>query len=332
MDIDWKPLRDIIDTHQRFVLSSHVRPDADALGSELAVAELLETLGKSVRIVNPSAVPDNLKFLDPHGRAQKLGQDARPEDVADADVHLVLDTSSWVQLGDVGKVLKSSPARNVVIDHHVSSDDLGATEFKDVSAEATGALVFRMVRALDYPLTTSMATALFCAIATDTGWFRFSSTTGNTLRIVGELIDLGVQPHVLYSLLYERCSVARLRLQGRVLSRVTVDAGGRLAYVQARRDDFKETGAAPVDTEDLVNECLKIEGTECAFIAVEQYSGKVKISFRSRSDLNVAGIAEQFGGGGHKQAAGAMLDGPMPAAVDKVAAALRSALAERTTS
>ena len=332
MEIDWEPLREIIDTHQRFVLSSHVRPDADALGSELAMAELLEGLGKSVRIVNPSAVPDNLKFLDPHGRAQKIGQDARAEQVAEADVHIVLDTSSWVQLGDVGKVLKSSPAKNVVIDHHASSDDLGAIEFKDVTAEATGALVFRMARALDCPLTASMATSLFCAIATDTGWFRFSSTTGRTLRIAGELIDLGVQPHVLYRLLYEQCSVGRLRLRGRVLSGVTVDEGGRLAYVQAGREDFKQTGAAPVDTEDLVNECLKIDGTECAFIAVEQFSGKVKISFRSRSELNVAAVAEQFGGGGHRQAAGAMLEGPLATAIEKVVASLKAALSEQTES
>ncbi len=140
MKIDWEPLREIIADNERFVLSSHVRPDADALGSELAMAMLLENLGKSVRIVNPSALPDNLFFLDPGNRVMKIGKDISAEDVLDTDVHVILDTSAWVQLVDVGKVLRKTKAKRVVIDHHVSSDNLGAVEFKDTTAEATGAL------------------------------------------------------------------------------------------------------------------------------------------------------------------------------------------------
>lgn len=326
MKIDWEPLRDILENHQRFVLSGHVRPDADAIGSELAMAGILEAMGKSVRIVNPSEIPDNLYFLDPDKRIKKIGVGISAEEVADTDVHIVLDTSAWTQLQDVGKVLKTTKAVKVVIDHHVSSDDLGAMEFKDTTAEATGTLVFQMAQSLGYPLNKELALPLFCAIATDTGWFRFSSTTASTYRAIAELIDLGAEPHVIYGLLYEQFSLARVRLAGRVLQRVTVECEGRLSYTWVTQKDFAETKARPVDTEDLVNECLKITGTQCAFIAIEQQNKSIKFSLRSRKDVDVSKVAEQFGGGGHKQASGTVLPGPLEDAKAKVLTAIKEVL------
>lgn len=326
MTIDWQPLCDIIEQHQRFVLSSHVRPDADALGSELAFANLLESIGKSVRVINPSAPPDNLKFLDPRGRAVKFGQNASADEVCDTDVHVVLDTSAWKQLDSVGRALKRSTAVKVLIDHHVSSDDLGAIEFKDTSSEATGALVFDFAQARGLSIDEESANLLYCAIATDTGWFRFPSTTAQTMRVIGQLIDLGAKPPVLYRQLYEQRSLARLRLASRILNRVTLDCDGRLAYTTVEWKDFEATGATPVDTEDMVNECLTIAGTQAAFIAVEQQNRIIKVSFRSRSELNVAAIAEKFGGGGHKQASGATLKGPLRDATQRILTQFQAAI------
>ncbi len=326
MGIDWEPLREIIDSNQRFVLSSHVRPDADALGSELGLAAILESRGKSVRIVNPSASPANLDFLDPEKRVKKIGNGMSIEDACDTDVHIVVDTSAWTQLVDVGKVLKQTSAKKVVIDHHVSSDDLDAVEFKNTKAEATGALIFQLAETLETPITEETATALFCAIATDTGWFRFPSTSSETMRIIGRLIDFGAKPHLIYQLLYERYSAARVKLAGRILSRLNVECDGRLAYICVELKDFKETGAVPADTEDIVNECLRISGTECAFIAIEQRNQQVKVSFRSRTVADVAKVAEQFGGGGHKQAAGAILPGPLADALAKVLTSMKAAI------
>lgn len=328
MQIDWEPLREIIRNHKRFVLSSHVRPDADSIGSELALAAILEREGKSVRIVNPSAIPASLTFLDPGNKVLKIGEGITHDEIVDTDVHIVVDTSSWMQLVDVGKALRASSAVKVVIDHHVSADDIGAIEFKDPEAEATGALIMRMAEGLGVPLPSEAALPLFCAIATDTGWFRFSSTTGDTLRRVGQLIDLGAQPGLIYQLLYEQYSYARIKLASVVLGRVVLEAGGRLAFTWVNLEDFESTGAKPVDTEDLVNECLTIAGTECAFIAIEQPNKRIKVSFRSRTSLNVAAVAEQFEGGGHKQAAGAILPGPPAVARQKVLAAMLAALTE----
>ena len=327
MVIPWEPLRGVLISNRRFVLSSHVRPDADAIGSELGLAAILQSLGKEVRIVNPSAIPPTLDFLDPNRQILKIGEGIRPEALLETDVHIVVDTSSWSQLQEVGQMMRRSSARRVVIDHHASSDDLGALEFKDIEAEATGALILEMADALDLPIPREVAGPLFCAIATDTGWFRFSSVRESTLRAAARLIDLGARPDVLYRQLYEQFSLGRIRLAGCVLSRVTLDCNGKLAYTWVESADFDRCGARPVDTEDLVNECLKIAGTQCAFIAVEQLNKSVKISFRSRAGVDVAALAEQFGGGGHKQASGATLTGSLPEARERVLFALRAVLA-----
>jgi phosphoesterase RecJ-like protein len=322
MPIQWEPLCEIVRTHQRFVLTSHVRPDADALGSELAMAGLLEQIGKTVTIVNASPVPHKLAFLDPTKRILQLGVGITDEQALDTDVHMILDTSAWGQLAEVGRVFRRTQAVKVCIDHHSSSEDLGSINFKDTSSEATGALMFQFAQAMQIPISPQVAEAMYCAIATDTGWFRFSSTTSDTMRMIATLIDAGARPDLLYRSLYEQSTLSRVRLAGRVLSRVKLDCNGKLASTFVRQDDYKETGAEPADTEDLVNECLTIAGTEAAFILIEQTNSQIKASFRSRSHIEVSRIAEQFHGGGHKQAAGAILPGPMGEAQSRVLAAM----------
>lgn len=317
MTIDWEPFRKIIEQNERFVLTSHVRPDADALGSELALANMLESQGKQVMIVNPSATPSNLAFLDPTNRVRKISE-VEAEDVLSNDVHVILDTSAWSQLPTIGDLLRKTEAQRVVIDHHVSSDDLNAIEFKDTTAEATGTLLHRLAMALDLPISKATAEAMFCAIATDTGWFRFPAIDGDTMRIAGDLMDRGVEPYVLYQTLYEQRSLARLHLASRILAAARVKFDGQLAFTTVTQNDFTATGGTPVDTEGMVNQCLAIAGTKAAFIAVELKNKRVKISFRSRPGINVSKVAERFGGGGHTQASGATMPGPLRVAVSRV--------------
>lgn len=328
MTINWEPLRPIIAANQRFVISSHVRPDADAIGSEIGLARVLQALGKSVQIINHSPTPPNLFFLDPQKDVKQLGVSATAADVASAQVHFIVDTSSWIQLNDVGKAMRDAKSLRIVIDHHVSADDLGATEFKDTQCEATGSLIFDLAQFLKVDLTPDAATALFAAIATDTGWFRFSAVTSLTMRRIAHLMEYGASPSQIFRELYEQSTVARMHLVGRALSRMVLDCNGQLAYLSIPWSDFEETGAVSSDTEDLVNECLKVTGTKGAFIAIEMQSKQVKVSFRSRSEgLDVAKIAEQFGGGGHRQAAGATLTSPLPEAIEKARNAMATVLA-----
>ncbi len=182
--IDWHRFCELIRSHERFLLTSHIRPDCDALGSELAMAGILESLGKQVLIVNGQQTPPNLAFIDP-GKKLRLGVDVQPADLAEVQVLLVLDTSARAQLGPMADVVRTTKAHKAVLDHHIDSDDMGAELFKDVEAEATGRLVLEAAKHLRAKLTAEIARALFAAMATDTGWFRFSSVRGDTMRAAG---------------------------------------------------------------------------------------------------------------------------------------------------
>jgi phosphoesterase RecJ-like protein len=318
MTIDWPALAQIVQQHERFLLTSHIRPDCDALGSELGMAELLETLGKDVLIVNGQATPPNLRFLDARGKILAIHEDIRPEELHDRQVLIVLDTSAWAQLGPMADVVKSSRALKLIVDHHLSEDDLGAISFKDTTAEATGRLVAEAAEQLQVPLSKTMATALYAAIATDTGWFRFPSAGAATYRWAAKLIEAGAEPPRIYGDLYEQETLGRCRLRGVILSRLATELDGRLVHSYVLKDDFARTGALPQDTEDAINLSLSIAGTQFAIILVEQLSGGFKLSFRSRCRLDCSQIAAQFGGGGHKAAAGAFIQQPFEIAQPRV--------------
>lgn len=324
--MDWSELVTVINQNRRFVITSHIRPDADALGSELGLARALKKLGKDVRIVNASPTPTRLQFLDSDKSILMLGQGIQEEEALDTDVHLVVDTSAWGQLGEMAKVFRKTSAKKIIVDHHVSSDEMDAIEFKDVKAEAAGTLIYDLIIALGVKIDKEIAEPLFCAIATDTGWFRFPSTRHKTMDVIGALMDAGIEPYLYYSQLYEQMSLGRMKLAGRALERMKVECDGLLAHTFVKFDDYAETGAEPADTEDLVNECLRIKGTTCALIAIEQPNRQIKVSFRSRPGVNVAAVAELFQGGGHKQAAGAILSGPIEQAYKMTLQALIKAI------
>lgn len=326
MTIDWPRFSEIINGHHSYLITSHIRPDCDALGSELAMAELLGALGKEVVIVNGHSTPPNLEFIDPNRRIETLGEDVQPSDLADVDALMILDTSAWAQLGSMSDVVRNSKAKKILLDHHVSEDDLDVEPFKDTKAEATGRLVLEAAEALEVPLTPEVARVLFAAIATDTGWFRFSSVTSITYRAIAKLVDAGARPDQLYADLYEQDTVGRVRLRGLILSRVEMDLDGRLAHTYVLKDDFTSTGALPSDTEDVINMTLAIAGTEAAVILVEQLTGGFKLSFRSRCDLDCCKVAEKLGGGGHKAAAGAFVEGVFDQVQPKVLDLVRGAM------
>jgi phosphoesterase RecJ-like protein len=325
MGVNWKAFVDQVGHYESFVLVSHIRPDCDALGSELGMAEVLRSVGKTVRIINAHRTPPALQFLDPAGNIEVLGDDVEAEDIS-TDCIMVLDTSAWAQLGDMGDVIRASSADKMVLDHHVGEDDLGATMYKDYQAEATGTLVVQAADALKVPLARSYAVQLFAAIATDTGWFRFGSVTAETYRVVARLIDAGVVPSEVYGDLYERDTLGRLRLRGLILSRTTSELDGALMHTYVQKEDFAATGAEASDTEDAINLTLAVRGTQGAVIFVGQLRGGFKLSFRSRCAMDCNEIARQFGGGGHKAAAGAFLEGTLDEVRERVLPVVREAM------
>jgi phosphoesterase RecJ-like protein len=326
MSIDWSRFVELIKAHQKFLLVSHVRPDCDALGSELGMAGVLETLGKDVKIVNGMATPPNLAFIDPTRRIGVLNQNVQAAELADRDAILILDTSAWQQLGPMADVIRAHSAKKMVLDHHVSQDDLGAENFKNTQAEATGRLVIEAADALGVSLTEEIATPLFAAIATDTGWYRFGSATAYTYKLAARLIEAGASPAKIFNQLYEQDTLGRVLLRGIILSRIQAELNGRLVHTHVLKEDFERTGALPSDTEDVINMALAIAGTEFAVIFVEQQTGGFKLSFRSRCAVDCSKLAEQYGGGGHKAAAGAFVPGPYSEVAPRVLEAVRRAL------
>jgi len=328
MNLDWDALVSIIRKHDNFVLTSHIRPDCDALGSELGMVGILQALGKKVTIINGHQTPPILTFLDPSQSIRVISEHMNVEDVV-GDCLIILDTSAWAQLGPMADVLRRWTGTKVVIDHHVGEDDLGAQFFKDTSAEATGHLVALLAKHAGVPITKPMAMALYAAIATDTGWFRFQSTTSDTYRIIAHLVDCGASPSAIYGDLYERDTIGRVRLRGRILSRVQTESNGQLIHTYVRKDDFSESGALPSETEDAINLALAIEGTRVAFIMIEQIKGGFKISFRSRCHVDCNELARKFGGGGHRAAAGAFVEAEFGELQHRVLEATRAALANK---
>jgi len=324
MPIDWAPFIDLVRRYQRFLLTTHVRPDGDGIGSMLALGDVLGQMGKEVRQVIASFFPPRYRFLDPDQRIEIF---AKPGDAWRAtDVVIVLDTGTWNQLGDFGPFLQGLAVPKVVIDHHETQDDLGALRLVDTSAEATGRLAFQGIRALGQPLGQKAANALLVALAMDTGWFRHANTHAATFFLAGDLVQAGAQPTPAHDQLFENNSLPRLKLLGLVLDRLQVIDAGRVAYSEIRVADYAATGATPPDTEDLVNYTLSVAGVKVGLLFMEQLKGGVKVSFRSRSKVDVARLAERFGGGGHRQASGATVPASLPETRTRILDAVTAAL------
>lgn len=329
MPLDWSPLVEFLRKHDRPLLMTHIRPDGDGLGAQLAVADALKSMGKKPRVMIASPMPPRYVFLDPE---RKVIEDFRSPrtPLDDRDSILILDTGTWNQLGDFASYLKGSPLPRAVVDHHRTQDDLGGQAFVDTSAEATGRLGFEIIQALGVPLSPAAANHLFMALAHDTGWFRHSNTTPAAFALAGELTAAGANPTAIYEAMFETSSLARFHLIGLALARLQVRAAGRIGYTEVHRDDYATTGAVPGDTEDLIDYPRAVAGVEVALLFMEQPEGGTKVSFRARS-LDVSKIAERFGGGGHKLAAGARTIEPLAIVREKVIAAVEHVLTTGAT-
>lgn len=328
MPLDWSPLVDFLRANDDFLLMTHIRPDADGLGSQLALHDALTAIGKRSRVVIASKLPPRYRFLDPDGKTIEQFTEATADRFRNVGAVVVMDTGTWGQLGDFGPFMQGLKVPKAVVDHHRTQDDLGGLQFVDISAEATGRLAHEIIRALHAPLSPKAAHNLFMAVALDTGWFRHPNTTAATFALAHELVAAGANPPPLYEQLFECAPVARLRLLGLALERLQTRANGQICYTEIFVSDYADTGAVPGDTEDLINYPRSVDGVEVALVFIEQLEGGTKISFRARSRVDVSKLAERFGGGGHKLASGARDPRDLPTAREAVLAAVEQALAQ----
>ncbi len=304
---------------ERFLVACHENPEGDAIGSELAVALALKGMGKTVTVLNADPVPGNLLFLP---GADEVVSEA---DGALYDAAVVVDCGSPDRTGRVGAELRKPPVL-VNIDHHRTNGDCGEYCLVDPDAAATGILVYRVLSALGVEIGYDVAVNIYVAILTDTGSFHYSNSSPEAFRIAGEMVLRGIDPWAVAEKVYETRSAGKLRLLGRVLDSLEIEGGGKIAAVTATKKDLEDFGAKKDDLEGFINYPRSVIGVEVAVSFREEGKGEFRVSFRSKGRVDVSAIAVEFGGGGHRNAAGCMVRGTLPEVKRKVFRALEAAL------
>ncbi len=311
----------VLREHQRFVVLSHVRPDGDALGSQLALGLSLRALGKEVAIWNEDGMLEKYAFLP--GSELVRQPPAQPEEF---EVAIALDTAVQNRLGTTLAAVKQAGTW-INIDHHPSNPRYGDLVYIDPIAPATGEILFELMKSEKLPLDAAMAENLFAAISTDTGSFQYPNTTARTFAIAAELIQAGVDVGRLSRQLYENHPRRRIELLRELLARLRFEAEGRIASFSLSQEVAASLGAKPEDNEGLIDHLRAIEGVIVAVFFEELPAGKVRVSMRSKEDrADVCAICQQFGGGGHKLAAGARVAGTLAEVEERVLAAIAGAI------
>lgn len=311
-------VQQIIRQGRSFVLVTHINPDGDGVGSQAALWRFLHSLGKEAWIVLDGPLPRNLAFLEPGGSIRVFDPGRDGELVRRADAIFVLDNSAPERLGRLREPIVSSPAIKVCIDHHPDPDPLWQVQLIRETACATGEVVYDLIRAMEGEVTPEMATALYTAVVTDTGHFRFSNTTAATHRLAGKLMEHGVAADRVHQELFEQTSPAFARLLGASLASLEIEAEGSMGVFRITRELVRQCGAEGEDTSEIINAVLGIAGIRLAVLLKELPDGRTKVSFRSKGTLDVNRLARRFGGGGHRNASGVVLDEAMADAEPRV--------------
>lgn len=298
--------------YQRLLVTSHARPDGDAVGSVLACAQALRALGKTVVAMLHDGVPHVYRFL-PHAQQIVEGEDVP----AGFEAALILECSSIArtQLHGLERLFL------INIDHHATGREFAQVNWVDPQAVATGELVFRLIQAAGIEITPDIATCLYTSLLTDTGAFCYSGTRQSTFALAGELVARGADPVKIAQAVYFSYPLSKMRLLGAALNHLHRERD--LVWMYVTRIDMERAGAQDEDCEGIVNFALSIEGVEVAVFLRETPEGKYRVSLRSKGAINVAELATHFGGGGHECASGHAMDGPLSIAAERVLAQLR---------
>lgn len=304
-----------------FLVSSHVQPDGDAIGSSLAFALFLEQIGKSacVRFPDGIPVPHPYEFLP---GADKASTEA---ECPPHDVFVALECPTLDRLGDLAASARAAPVL-LNIDHHQDNDMFGTANLVERDASACASMLYRLFEMMDARMTPEIAENLYVAIVTDTGRFQYSSTDSETFGIAMKLLDVGVSPIHVFQQVYERQSVASLKLLGIALSKMRYDEAGRVAYTWLSAADFGAAQATVADAENIVNYLRSLETAEVGFVLKENSDGEIRGSMRSKGLIDVAAVAATLGGGGHHNAAGFSARGAIDQIAAQVVAACREAI------
>jgi len=293
-----------IRSRQRFVLSSHSRPDGDSIGSQMAMAYALRWLGKDVELVNFDAAPPQLMGF-PGVAAIRVA----PTAAGDFDAAIIMECSDLARTGVTG--LDRTYVIN--IDHHPGNTAYGQINWFDASAAACAEMVFELIGALGVPLSTEIATHIYVAILTDTGSFHYSSISPRTFDICRQLLEAGVDPVRVSRQVFDSNSMGRLKIMAAVLGSMSFDSSNRIGVLYLDHAMARTAGGTYDDTEGLINQPLTVKEVQAVIFFKQSEGDNYRVSLRSKADVDVGAVAKEFGGGGHKNAAGCSVGGPIEA-------------------
>jgi phosphoesterase RecJ-like protein len=309
-----------INGHRTFCVVGHIRPDGDCIGSQLAVTLALRDQGKKVTCWNEDPMPDKLKFLDPDKLVQK------PKPGMEFDCVIATDAASFERLGKTGACVSDRKVL-INIDHHASNTRYGDINWVSAKEASSGEIIFRFMKAAGWPITPAIADCLFTAVSTDTGSFQYPSTKPSTYNVAGELVKRGADLAKICHEVYQSYPLSRAKLLKHVYNKFRLTHHDQIAYFWLKQADYTRTGAKPDDSEGLIDHIREIEPVVIACLFEEITPELTRISLRSKNEkVNVNEIAAQFGGGGHRAAAGARIPGPPLAIQRRVIAAVKKAL------
>jgi phosphoesterase RecJ-like protein len=308
---------ELIEQKQHFMITSHIRPDGDGLGSGLALYWMLRSLSKEATVILRDRVPPAYRVLP--GSELVLVQ---------PDVTDYYDAAFIIECSDVERPgLASLKDQFVVnIDHHSTTVPFGDINWIDPTAAAVGEMIYNLCKALGVEVTKEIAECIYTALLTDTGSFHFSNTTERTLKIASELVRRGVEPARISQALFYSYPFAKIRLLGLVLSTIQRDESGRIAWIKVDRDTMYEAAASDEDADGIVNHALSVDEVEAVAFFKELAEGVYRVSLRSKGKSNVAKVAEMFGGGGHRNAAGCRIEGDFEDVKRRVIEGLQNAV------
>jgi bifunctional oligoribonuclease and PAP phosphatase NrnA len=308
---------------QTFCVVGHIRPDGDCIGSQLGLTLALKNQGKDVLCWNQDEMPQKLAFLDP----DKLVQ--RPKAGHEFDCVIATDAASFERLGTVGNFIGKRKLF-INIDHHKSNTCYADINWVSATEPSTGELIFELLKAAQWPITPPISDCLFTAVSTDTGSFQYPTTTPETYQVAGELVERGADLARICDEVYQSYPLSRVRLLKHVYNHFRLTHSNQIAYFWLKKADFTRTGADPSDAEGLIDHIRAIEPVCVACVFEEVDTNVTRISLRSKSEqVDVNEVAKLFGGGGHKAAAGARIEGTPLSVQRKVVAALKKALSSR---
>ncbi|HOP63642.1 MAG TPA: bifunctional oligoribonuclease/PAP phosphatase NrnA [Spirochaetota bacterium] len=299
-----KNLDEFINKYEKFIISTHESPDADGLGCEIAFFDLLKQLGKTAIILNSDPTPDICQFMDIDSEIKILEDISQlPEDIGEY-AQFVLDTNDYDNTGTIYEHLRHRVKDCFIIDHHQGDIEKAQANFVKVEAASASEIVYSIILHYGKELNFKTAQALYAGIVFDTGSFRFPKTTSETFRIASHLVSYGVDPFRVYEHLYESNSISSFQLRGRIFSTMEVLFDGRMIAMKLTQQMVEETGGSFSEGESTINQPFQVKGVVASLLIKQDQNGPVKVSMRTKGNLNVAEIAISNGGGGHKNAAG----------------------------